>query len=106
MSRLAGWVLLSYVALDLANPFVPGAVRFTAEEGVVWVEGVAQSGALRLPDGPQAVERRSPLDQAAPAVACGEAPRRALVRMTGWLVNVRTADPPACDLPPSPTDDH
>ena len=30
-SRLPSWILLLYVAIDLANPFIPGAFRFTPE---------------------------------------------------------------------------
>ena len=42
-SRLPSWILLLYLAIDLANPFIPGAFRFTPEEGAVWVEGAPHS---------------------------------------------------------------
>ena len=42
-SRLPSWILLTYLAIDLANPFVPGAFQFTPDEGLVWAEGTIRA---------------------------------------------------------------
>src|SRR4030095_14111159 len=60
MSRLPSWILLVYLAIDLANPFVPGAVRFTPEEGLVWVEGMPRPGTQRNADERGPMARRAP----------------------------------------------
>lgn len=105
-SRLPSWVLLLYLTIDLVNPFVPGAFRFTPDEGFVWVEGTPRhregagglaAAAVTAPP-PEAVtpERgRVAIREPAPARALG-----------AWLVGVRTSDPPSCDFPPSDSDDH
>jgi hypothetical protein len=106
-SRLPSWVLLVYVAIDLANPFVPGAFQFTPEEGLVWVEGTSPSreGAGA---GTSETRRYVPVP---PRVASdgsllvpGEPTRAGY--LTAWLVRVRTGDPPARDLPLPESDDH
>lgn len=106
-SRLPSWVLLLYLAIDLANPFVPGAFRFTPDEGIVWVEGVSHSreranagipearGSAPLPQGPASDDD--------PRVPGAPAPAR---HLTAWLVRVRTSDSPARDFPPPDSDDH
>ena len=47
-SRLPSWILLLYLAIDLANPFVPGAFRFTPEEGLVWVEAAPEPSLVKV----------------------------------------------------------
>jgi hypothetical protein len=107
IGRLLTWAVLLYLAIDLANPFVPGAFRFTPEEGLVWVEGTsgsrekAQSGASEAresaPVPPAAVSDGRLLVTGPPATAG---------YLAAWLVRVRTGDPPARDLPPPDADDH
>jgi hypothetical protein len=106
-SRLPSWILLLYLAVDLTNPFVPGAFRFSPEEGLVWVEVMA-------PD------REVMTKGAAGASVYAKAPRRPAGsgdlssrtepvrpgRLATWLARVRTGDPPARDLPPPDSDDH
>jgi hypothetical protein len=104
---LPGWALLLYLAIDLANPFVPGAFRFTPEEGLVWVEGTSL-GREGSGSGVPAARVRA---QAAHVPASSRelrapmGPVRAW-RLTTWLARVRTGDPPARDLPPPSSDDH
>lgn len=105
-SRLPSWVLLIYLAIDLANPFVPGAFRFTPEEGAVWVEGTTHGR-----EGPS--EARAGADtstSAAPTADDGLRARRARSsragRLIAWLVRVRTGDPSVQDFLPSDSDDH
>jgi hypothetical protein len=108
MSRLPSWILLVYLAIDLANPFVPGAVRFTPEEGLVWVEGMPRPGTQRNADERGPMARRSPRDAVASDLPV-RAPIRGVTaapRLTDWLAAVRAGDPPARDLPPPATDDH
>ena len=104
-SRLPSWILLLYLAIDLANPFVPGAVRFTQEEGLVWVEGtcpsreaagVATADTRRVPP-----PLRRPSSVGESRSSTGPVPR-----LADWLVGVRTADPSARDLPQAESDDH
>ena len=106
-SRLASWVLLLYLAIDLANPFVPGAFRFTPEEGLVWVEGTShpREGAIA---GASEVRTSTPLwgdvaPEGSQLVPGESAPAGGL---TAWLVRVRTGDLPARDFPPPDSDDH
>ena len=105
--RLSGWVLLLYLAIDLANPFVPGAFRFTAEEGCVWVEGTTHA---RCQPSPSPDEAREPGDR--PWLRQSEAERSRAAGLVqrrdalAWLAGVRTGDPPARDLPPPTSDDH
>ena len=105
-SRLPSWVLLIYLAVDLANPFVPGAFRFTPEEGAVWVEGTTQ-----VRGGPS--EASAGAATSISAVPARDRGRRALRarssragRLIAWLVRVRTGDPSAQDVLPSDSDDH
>ena len=106
-SRLPSWVLVVYVAIDLANPFVPGAFEFSSKKGAVWVEAMSHS----RPKLSVGTSEASP-----PGLAPGslltegeysqttEAVR--LPNLRAWLVGVRTGDPPARDLPPPSSDDH
>jgi len=108
MRWLPGWGLLIYVAIDLANPFVPGALSFSPDEGVVWVEALTPSaGARSEPDLPAVVPGRRPGGPpdggAAEPVARPAVPARPL---STWLAEVRTGDPPVRDLPPPSSDDH
>ena len=106
-SRLPSWVLLVYLAIDLANPFVPGAFRFTPDGGLVWVEAMPHSreeanagtseasGSAPLPQRP--TSGQGLLAPGAPASAC---------HLTAWLVRVRSGDPSSHDFPPAYSDDH
>jgi hypothetical protein len=107
--RLPGWVLLIYLAIDLTNPYVPGAFEFTPDGGLAWVEAMAHARP-RLSIG--ATEASTPALAPAPRLLLAEdvssrsaepGGRRDLM---AWLVSVRTADPPARDLPPPSSDDH
>jgi hypothetical protein len=106
-SRLPSWILLLYLAIDLANPFVPGAFRFTPEEGLVWVEGTSRcrEGAGI---GTSEVKGSAPLPPpAAPdeRFVVPAAPARAGY-LTAWLARIRTGDPAASDYPPESDDHH
>ena len=105
--RLPSWAVLVYLAIDLANPFVPGAFRFTPEDGLVWVEGASRTREEAKAGASQA--RESAPVPPAPASAGGllvaGAPAAA-GHLAAWLVRVRTGDPPARDFPPSDSDDH
>jgi hypothetical protein len=106
-SRLSSWILLLYVAIDLANPFVPGAFRFTPEGGLVWVEGASPS---REEVGAGTSEARGsalPLRRTASddsLLVSGKLARAG--PLISWLVHVRTGDPPARDSPPLDSGDH
>jgi hypothetical protein len=106
-SRLPSWILLFYLAIDLANPFVPGAFQFTPQEGLVWVEGayLSRQGteAGRLEATETAPPARTQTSLGAVCAALSSARARDL---TAWLVGVRTGDPPAHDFPPPDSDDH
>ena len=105
---LPGWALLLYLAIDLANPFVPGAFRFTPEEGFVWVEGMSlgREGTRSGGCGRRACELRRRTCRRPPgSLRAPTGPARAW-RLTTWLARVRTGDPPARDLPPPSSDDH
>jgi hypothetical protein len=106
-SRLPRWMLLLYVAIDLSNPFVPGAFGFTPESGLTWVEAMSHARP-KLSVGTS--ETSAPSTATRLLLAEGERPRwpepvRA-ADLTAWLVGVRTGDPPARDLPPPSSDDH
>jgi hypothetical protein len=106
-SRPASWVLLLYLAIDLANPFVPGAFQFTSQEGLVWVEG-AHLSRKAAEAGPSDAKGPAPPSQgrvAQVSVLVPGKPARAR-DLTAWLVRVRTGDPPAHDSPSSNSDDH
>jgi hypothetical protein len=93
--------------MDLANPFVPGAFRFTPEQGLVWVEGVPQARQARPDDRQGAVTatfaRRDSTGGNGPVVV---PPPTVQWDGTSWLALVRTGDPPARDLSPDEGDDH
>ena len=105
-SRLPSWVLLVYLAINLANPLRPGAFQFTPEEGFVWVEAAYLSRGVRADTsegrGLAPPARRRDL---AGGIFAPQKPGRA-GHLTAWLVRVRTGDPPAHDFPPSDSDDH
>jgi hypothetical protein len=98
-------MLLAYLAIDL-SPFVPGALSFTPEEGLVWVEGVSPNHSLRAAEPVPAASflgwAPSIESPAAPVLSGGFATPRELA---AWLVNVRTDDPPpgVTSLRPIPT---
>jgi hypothetical protein len=104
--RLPSWVLLLYMAIDLANPFIPGAFRFTPEGGLVWVEGVPQARNVRSHDGQGAVMavfgRSDAADANGPAVTAQPAVQ---ARGMAWPARVRTVAPPAREGP-NEDDDH
>jgi hypothetical protein len=106
-SRLPSWILLLYLAIDLANPFLPGAFQFTSEGGLVWVEGTSQP---RMDAGAGASEASghvaSPRGKAFDGSLLIPGVARRTGYLTAWLVRVRTGDPPAQDFPPSDSDDH
>jgi hypothetical protein len=103
--RLASWALLVYVALDLGNPFVPGAFGFTPERGLVWVEAMCHARPRLTVD---TSEANDPVPEPRLLPTEGGHPRstRPSRDLAAWLVGVRTGDPPARDLPPSGSDDH
>ena len=105
--RLPSWAVLLYLAIDLTNPFVPGAFRFTPEDGLVWVEGTSGVREGAKADVSQA-RKSAPLPPASVSdggllVTGAPAPAGYLA---AWLVRIRTGDPPARDFPPSDSDDH
>lgn len=103
---LPGWALLLYLAIDLANPFVPGAFRFTPEEGAVWIEGMAH-GREGARSGVGASEQvRAPHVPSSSGELQAPTETVRAWRLTTWLARVRTGDPPARDLPPPSSDDH
>jgi hypothetical protein len=104
---LPGWALLLYLAIDLANPFVPGAFRFSPEEGFVWVEGISLGReGTRSGVGAASVRTQAPhVPASSGELRAPTGPVRAW-RLTTWLARVRTGDPPARDLPPPSSDDH
>jgi hypothetical protein len=104
-SRLPSWVLLLYLAIDLANPFVPGAFRFTPEEGLVWVEGMSHA---RKEIGAGTSEARGPAPRQPASTRELRGPTEPVRAwsLTDWLVRVRTGDPPPRDFPPPDSDDH
>jgi hypothetical protein len=106
-SRLPSWVLLLYLAIDLANPFVPGAFKFTPQEGLTWVEGayLSREGTEAVPP-----EAKGPVPPPRRRVSEGAVlPSGKLAQardLAAWLAGVRTGDPPARDFPPPDSDDH
>ena len=106
-SRLPSWIVLVYLAIDLAHPFVPGAFQFTLEGGLVWVEG-----ALHAPEGAWAgtseVSGSTP-PQRRPVPTAGVLPSGMPApghRFTSWLVRVRSGGPSSGDVLPSDAGDH
>lgn len=99
--------MLVYLAIDLANPFVPGAFHFTPQEGLVWVEGVSSSREGARPGTSQARESAPvpsvPASPEGPLVADGPI---SAGHLAAWLVRVRTGDPPAHDSPSPDSEDH
>ena len=107
-SRLPSWILLVYLAIDLANPFVPGAFRFTPEEGVMWVEAASHVREVVEAD-VVAGKRAGPAPIPRPVPDGGELRAGGPIRawhLTAWLAGVRTSDAPARDWPPPDSDDH
>ena len=106
-SRLPSWILLVYLAIDLANPFVPGAFRFTPEEGLVWVEAAPHSREAVDP-GPRGGGEIRPVPRrpASEGERRGSARARASAASRRLAGRVRTGDPPARDRPPPDADDH
>jgi hypothetical protein len=105
--RLATWVLLLYLAIDLANPFVPGAFRFTEAEGCVWVDGTTHACYRPSPRPNEAREPGGPPRLHQSEGECPRAPGPAQHQdVLAWLAGIRTGDPPARDLPPPTSDDH
>lgn len=92
---LPAWALLLYLAIDLDNPFVPGAFRFTPEEGFVWVEGMSLGReGTRSGVGAASVRTRAPhVPASSGEFQTPTEPVRAWRLMT-WLARVRTGDPP------------
>jgi hypothetical protein len=103
-SRLPSWILLLYLAIDLTNPFVPGAFRFTLEEGFTWVEGTSHPREEAKAGTSETMGSAPPPRKTALESSLGKPPQAWY--LTSWLVRVRTSDPPARDLPPSDSDDH
>ena len=106
-SRLPSWILLVYLAIDLANPFVPGAFRFTPEEGVIWIEGTAHSReglSVAAPGGGETLPALHPLPAGGELRGSPEPVRRGPV--AAWLAGIRSGEPPARDFPPPDSDDH
>ena len=105
--RLPSWILLVYLAMDLANPFVPGAFRFTPEEGLVWVEAAPHARAEGRA-GTSEVRGSAPFPGRPAVAGSGLTPGKPARagHLTAWLVRVRTGDPPARDFPPSDSDVH
>ena len=106
-SRLPSWVLLVYLAIDLANPFVPGAFRFTPDGGLAWVEALSHSreeatAGTSEASGPAPLPQRTTSHQ---GLLVPGAPAPAW-HLTAWLVRVRSGDPSSHDLPPPDSDDH
>jgi hypothetical protein len=94
-------LLMLYLCLDLANPWMPGAFRFNPDESV---EGVcAQDPAIRPQFGPAPTLR--------PVRADSETGARPTVRRPDfrtprqWFVGLRQGHSPSAD-PPSTTEDH
>lgn len=106
--RVPSLVFLLYVAIDLTNPFVPGAFGFTPEKGLEWVEAMSSHARPRLSAGKSEAIAPAPTPRVARTE--GDCPRsREPVRapgVTAWLAGIRTGDPRARDLPPSDADDH
>jgi hypothetical protein len=101
-SRLA-LVLLVYLSLDLANPLMPGALRFDPDASVEAVRAHGQRHAPPLPAMPAGglpldPERLAP----AAAVGLGAAPAPSPL---DWLVTIRRSHQ-ASAPPPHPSEDH
>lgn len=105
--RLPSWILLLYMAIDLANPFIPGAFSFTPEGGLAWVEGVSQArDDVRSDDGQGAVMAAFGRNDAAEANGPTVTAQPALhARGMAWPARVRTVAPPAREGP-AEDDDH
>ena len=106
-SRLPSWALLFYLAIDLANPFIPGAFRFTPEEGVIWIEGAPHSRQGLCIAAPGGGETSPALHRNPAGVELRGSPEP--VRrgpLEAWLAGVRSGDPPARDFPPTDSEDH
>ena len=101
--RLLFWLLLSYVALDLGNPLVHGAVSLTADGQLEWVEAVSHESGPRL--AAQVAHQGPALSgPSAPVVVASLSARRPVIPWRAWLAWVRTGDPPARDHPSGPED--
>jgi hypothetical protein len=102
MTRPVMLFVLLWVVLDFANPLMPGAVRFTAEESVAGVH------AERVRPGTPAVTTAPAPSLASPAAAPGNAavlmrpaPRPSARR---WDVALPRARSHVADSPPTPED--
>jgi hypothetical protein len=105
-SRLPSWALLLYLAIDLANPFVPGAFRFAAEEGVVWVEGLAQPREEVGARDSESVSGPSPRPPACDGQLRAAPTRGRAGRLADWLARIRAGDPTVRDRARPDADDH
>jgi hypothetical protein len=101
--RLATLAFILYVALDLSNPFHPGAFNFDPEECIEAAPREQEQASVDCAlDGPRL---RAEADSARPVVprAPASAPRTAW-RLPAPLAHA--ASPPSSGSPPSPVEDH
>jgi hypothetical protein len=105
-SRLPSWILLLYLAIDLANPFVPGAFAFTSEDGLVWVEAMSPARPRLTVGTAEAIEPAPALLLPADSDCRRSGEPTRVPDLAAWLAGVRTGDHPARDLPPPDSDDH
>lgn len=96
-------LLILYVALDFANPLMPGAVTFDAADCTDGVHSDAARGAGQLPAG---VFVPSGDWITPPTAAAVRTPRPAAPRLPGrWLNAVRRPSTPLAE-PPGSVEDH
>jgi hypothetical protein len=104
MARLLAIVVLLYVSADLANPFMPGAFRFSPEESV---EATGNTRHARRPTVSSSrfkgeVPRTVRVSDRSRSEHGAEAPTTAF---NDWFVDLRRAHTPFHE-PPSSADDH
>jgi hypothetical protein len=100
-------MLLVYLAIDLANPFVPGAFCFTPEKGLAWVEAMSHPRPKLGTVSPEAMAPALP-SHVTPTEGARERPSEPVRTpdLTAWLAGIRTRDPSTRDLLPPDSEDH
>ncbi|HEV8436946.1 MAG TPA: hypothetical protein VGT40_02525 [Methylomirabilota bacterium] len=101
-ARRLALLIAFYITLDFANPWMPGALNFDADESV---DGITiQHHQPRPQFGP--VPTPVPLRAELRPARQGAAVRPAAPAVSEWLVGVRQSHASPSSDPPSPTEDH
>jgi hypothetical protein len=105
-ARRLTFLILCYVSLDLASPFVPGAFNFNADESIDGVQRDRETPVRRLVPAPKPPSPTAPdLNLVRHTAGALAGPQRAPRTVYEWRVDVRHAHVPVPDVS-SLSEDH